>query len=134
MAQEEEGAPTQHMPLTEHKQKFPSLRCLSCSRGPRPPAGLSTLAGSPAPRPAHTYQLADAVQHQVDALLAHRVVAPGIVVSCVLFSRDQLLRMEEVAVRSGPNLIYGERATISLTPGSQRRHPPPTRTHDTPIY
>lgn len=67
------------------------------------------------PTLANTYQLADAVQHQVDALLAHRVVAPGVVVSCILFSRDQLLWMEEVAVGSCPNLIYRERATISLT-------------------
>ena len=76
------------------------------------------------PTLANTYQLADAVQHQVDALLAHRVVAPGVVVSCILLSRDQLLWMEEVAVGSCPNLIYRERATISLTIWFPEETPP----------
>lgn len=69
--------------------------------------------GSPAL--VNTYQLANAVQHQVDALLAHCVVAPGIVVGCILFSCDQLLWMEELAVGSCPNLIYEDGEPSDLT-------------------
>lgn len=60
----------------------------------------------------HTYQLPYAVQHQVDALLAHCVVAPGIVVSCILLPCDQLLWMEELTVGSCPNFIYQETEAI----------------------
>lgn len=35
------------------------------------------------------------LEHDVDELLAHGVVAPGIVVGRVLLARDELLRMEQ---------------------------------------
>ena len=44
------------------------------------------------------------VQDQVDDLLADGVVAPGVVVGRVLLPRHQLLRVEQLAVRSSPNL------------------------------
>lgn len=54
------------------------------------------------------YQLTDAVQHQVNTLLAHRIVPTGIIVSRILLPRDQLLGMEELAVGSCPHLICQE--------------------------
>lgn len=83
----------------------------ACSEGfESKPVHFSLTYQSPAL--VNTYQLPYAVQHQVDALLAHCVVAPGIVVSCILLSCDQLLWMKELAVGSCPNLIYQEMGTI----------------------
>ena len=50
-------------------------------------------------------QLANAVQNQVDNLLADRVVAARVVVGRILFAGDQLLRVEQLAVRAGADLI-----------------------------
>lgn len=125
--------PAQHMLLTEHKQKFPSLRSLSCSRGPHPPTSLSTVVGSQLSTVANTYQLAGCGLTPGRCSPCPPVVAPGVVVSCILFSRDQLLWMEEVAVSSGPNLIYRERAAIQSYTWFPEK-PPSYRTLDTPIY
>lgn len=68
------------------------------------PRRLASLTHcSPALVDAH--QLPYAVQHQINALLAHRVVTPGIVVSCILLSCDQLLWVEELAVGACSNLV-----------------------------
>ena len=45
-------------------------------------------------------ELADAVEHEVDDLLADRVVSARVVVGSVLLAGDQLLRVEELAVRA----------------------------------
>lgn len=82
--------------------------------------------GPPIPCPPDSYQLPYAVQHQVNALFAHRVVAPGIIVGCILLSCDELLWMEELAVGSCPNLIFQERKTVrSYCPGEK----PPSLSH-----
>ena len=51
------------------------------------------------------YQLASPVQHQVDDLLADGVVAAGVVIGCIFLPSDQLLRVEELAVGPGTNLV-----------------------------
>ena len=43
-------------------------------------------------------ELADAVEHKIDDLLAYGVVAAGVVVGRVLLAGDELLRVEELAV------------------------------------
>ena len=48
-------------------------------------------------------QLPDPVQHQVDDLLAHGVVPPGVVVRSVLLPGDQLLGVEQLTVCAGPD-------------------------------
>ena len=55
---------------------------------------------------AHVRQLADAIHHLVYQLLPHRVVAASVVVGGVLFARDELLRMEQLAVGSSANLVH----------------------------
>mmetsp|Transcript_22298 Transcript_22298/g.60914 ORF Transcript_22298/g.60914 Transcript_22298/m.60914 type:complete len:213 (-) Transcript_22298:277-915(-) len=57
-------------------------------------------------------QLADPVQDQVHDLLAYRVMAARKVVGRVLFSRDELLGMEELAVRARANLIDYRRLQV----------------------
>jgi len=53
-------------------------------------------------------QLADAVQHQIDDLLANGVVSTGIVVGSIFLAGDELFRMEERAVGTSAHLInYG---------------------------
>lgn len=73
--------------------------------------------------PHRAYQFTDSVQHQIDTLLAHCIVPAGVVVSCILFACDQLLRMEELAVGSCPHLICQE--TGPSDPGFQERRPIP---------
>jgi len=51
-------------------------------------------------------QLADAVQRKVDDLLADGVVATGVVVGGVLLARDQLLRVEQLAVGARAHLVH----------------------------
>mmetsp|Transcript_56617 Transcript_56617/g.100036 ORF Transcript_56617/g.100036 Transcript_56617/m.100036 type:complete len:463 (-) Transcript_56617:29-1417(-) len=50
-------------------------------------------------------ELANAVEHEVDDLLADRVVATRIVVRRVLLAGDQLLRVVELAVRARAHLV-----------------------------
>ena len=50
-------------------------------------------------------QLPHPVQHQVDDLLANGVVAASVIVGGVLFARNQLLGMEQLAVGAGTNFI-----------------------------
>ena len=52
-----------------------------------------------------TYHFGNSIQHLVNQLLAHGVVAASIVVGSVLFTRDHLLRMEELSVGASANLI-----------------------------
>ena len=49
--------------------------------------------------------LADAVQDRVDELLADGVVASGVVVGGIFLASDHLLRVEELLVGAGANLI-----------------------------
>lgn len=57
-------------------------------------------------------KFADTVQHQVDDLLADRVVTASVVVGCVLLSGDELLGMEELAVGTSAHLINDSRLQI----------------------
>ena len=50
-------------------------------------------------------QLPDAVEDQVDDLLADGVVATSVVVGGVLLASDQLLRVEQLAVGASADLI-----------------------------
>jgi hypothetical protein len=50
-------------------------------------------------------ELADAVQREIDDFLADGVVAPRVVVRRVFLAVDDLLRMEELALRAGSDLI-----------------------------
>merc|ERR1719481_1520282 len=57
-------------------------------------------------------QLPDAVQHQVYDLLTDSVVTSGVVISSILFSRDHLLRMEELSVGSSADLVNNCRLQV----------------------
>ena len=50
-------------------------------------------------------KLSDAIENKINELLSNGVVATGIVVGSILLSGDQLLRVEELAVRTGTDLI-----------------------------
>ena len=58
-------------------------------------------------------QLPDPVQHKVDDLLTHSVVASGVVISRVLLASHQLLRMEQLSVGSSTDLINNGRLQIN---------------------
>ena len=51
------------------------------------------------------YQFAGPVQNQVDDFLADGVVTAGVVVGCILLASDELLRMEQLAVRASAHLV-----------------------------
>lgn len=53
-----------------------------------------------------THQLANSVQHQIHDLLANCIVATCIVVGGILLTGDELLRVEQLTVCPGANLIY----------------------------
>jgi hypothetical protein len=57
-------------------------------------------------------QLAQAVQHQIDDLLANGVVAASEVVRSVFLSGDQLLRVEQLTVSPSANLVDNSRLQI----------------------
>uniref|UniRef100_S4RRR2 Uncharacterized protein n=1 Tax=Petromyzon marinus TaxID=7757 RepID=S4RRR2_PETMA len=59
-----------------------------------------------------TYQLTNAVQHQVDDLLADGVVATSIVVGSVLLASDELLWVEQLPVRARAHLICSRKLQI----------------------
>ena len=50
-------------------------------------------------------ELADAVEHEVDDLLADGVVAAGVVVGRILLAGDELLRVVQLAVGAGADLV-----------------------------
>lgn len=51
------------------------------------------------------YQFANPVKNQINDLFANSVMATSVVVSCILLSGDQLLRVEKLTVSSAANLI-----------------------------
>merc|ERR550537_1476734 len=57
-------------------------------------------------------ELADAVEDEVHDLLADGVVAAGVVVGGVLLARDELLRVEELAVGAGADLVDDSRLQV----------------------
>ena len=59
-------------------------------------------------------ELADAVEHEVDDLLADGVVAARVVVGGVLLARDDLLGVEELAVRAGADLVADGRLEVDV--------------------
>jgi hypothetical protein len=59
-------------------------------------------------------QLADAVQNQVNDLLADRVVTTSIVVGGILLARNQLLRVVQLAVSSSADFIDHTRLEIKV--------------------
>jgi len=60
-------------------------------------------------------QLANTVQNQVNDLLADGVVTTGVVVGRILLAGDQLLRVKQLAVSTGTNLICTQRNNLSVT-------------------
>merc|ERR1719198_2448182 len=59
-------------------------------------------------------ELADAVEDEVDDLLADRVVAARVVVGRVLLARDDLLGVEELAVRARADLVADRRLEVDV--------------------
>ena len=57
-------------------------------------------------------ELANTVQDEVDDLLADGVVATGVVVRSVLFTGDELLRVEELSVGTGAPLVDHSRLQV----------------------
>ncbi|TYZ69144.1 hypothetical protein PybrP1_010479 [[Pythium] brassicae (nom. inval.)] len=57
-------------------------------------------------------ELADAVKHEVDDLLADRVVAARVVVGGVLLARDDLLRVVQLAVRARAHFVAHARLEV----------------------
>ena len=57
-------------------------------------------------------ELADAVEHEVDDLLADGVVAAGVVVGSVLLAGDELLGVVQLAVRAGAHLVDDARLEV----------------------
>ena len=47
----------------------------------------------------------DFIHTELNLLPANRVVATGVIVGCILFARDHLIWMEELAVSASANLI-----------------------------
>ena len=50
-------------------------------------------------------ELADAVEHEINDLLADSIVATGVVVGGILFARNHLLGVVQLAVGSGADLV-----------------------------
>merc|ERR1719327_1392439 len=59
-------------------------------------------------------EFADSVEHKVDNFLANGVVTTSVVVSSVLFARDQLLRVVQLAVGTGADLIDHSRFQLDV--------------------
>eukprot|EP00630_Chrysocystis_fragilis_P007120 CAMPEP_0197386976 /NCGR_PEP_ID=MMETSP1165-20131217/239_1 /TAXON_ID=284809 /ORGANISM="Chrysocystis fragilis, Strain CCMP3189" /LENGTH=472 /DNA_ID=CAMNT_0042912263 /DNA_START=199 /DNA_END=1617 /DNA_ORIENTATION=- len=59
-------------------------------------------------------ELADAVEDEVDDLLADRVVAAGVVVRGVLLARDDLLGVVQLPVRPGADLVAHGRLEVDV--------------------
>lgn len=51
---------------------------------------------------------ANAIHYGLDDFTTDGIMASGIIVRCVFFARDQLLRMIQLSVLSGSNLVYPE--------------------------
>lgn len=50
-------------------------------------------------------QFANAIQHQINDLLADGVMAAGIVIGSILLAGDELFRVEQLTIGSGTDLI-----------------------------
>ena len=50
-------------------------------------------------------ELADPVEYEIDHLLSDGVVATGVVVGCIFFSGEELLRVEQLAVGASAHLV-----------------------------
>merc|ERR1711981_459393 len=59
-------------------------------------------------------EFADSVEHKVDNFLANGVVTTSVVVSSVLFARDQPLRVVQLAVGTGADLIEHSRLQVDV--------------------
>ena len=64
-----------------------------------------------------TYQFANPVQHQINDVLADGVVSAGVVVGRVLLARDQLLRVEQLAVGARTDLVCRQ-TVVSASKGN----------------
>ncbi len=54
---------------------------------------------------AHIRQFPDSVKDKINNLLSNGVVATGVVVGSILFTSDELLRMEQLSVSASANLV-----------------------------
>jgi len=61
--------------------------------------------------PRHTHHLADTVEDEIDELSTDGVVASGVVIGRVLLPRDQLFRVEQLAIGTSPNLVCNTTST-----------------------
>ena len=80
-------------------------RCVGASAGAEASAGAGTSAAAERVKDQETLQpaaivrqLANAIEHIVDDLLADCVVATGVVIRRILLATDQLLRVKEALV------------------------------------
>lgn len=71
------------------------------------PSGLAW--SKPTSRP--SYQFSDTIEDGVNDLLADGVVTTSVVISRILFARDQLLWVEELAVGTSADLIWNKMFT-----------------------
>lgn len=51
-------------------------------------------------------KLANTVQHKIYDLFADRVMTASVIVRSILFTSDQLFRVEKLAISSSANLVY----------------------------
>lgn len=58
-----------------------------------------------------SYQFSDAIEDRVNDLFADGVVTTSVVISRILFARDQLLWVEELAVGTSADLIWNKMFT-----------------------
>ena len=52
-----------------------------------------------------TYQFPNPIENKIDDFFSNSVVTSGIVVSSILFTSNQLLRMEQLSVGSSPHFV-----------------------------
>ena len=57
-------------------------------------------------------ELADPVEYEIDHLLSDGVVATGVVVGCIFFSGEELLRVEQLAVGASAHLVCKNRDSV----------------------
>lgn len=60
-------------------------------------------------------EFADSIQHKIDDLFSNRVMTTCIVVRGILLTRNQLFRMEQLAVRASADLICKTNATTKAS-------------------
>ncbi|MEQ2196395.1 hypothetical protein XENOCAPTIV_024649 [Xenoophorus captivus] len=82
---------------------------------PRAQSRLGYLKTSSALINVITNHFPNPLHDTIDDLFPDGVMASSVVVGCILFSRDQLLRVEELSVLSDPHFIWREKLNSDQT-------------------